>query len=147
MRFFKSIKFRLTGWYLIVIIVIVVLLLVFGLLAYLMLSNNLYQNLDDSLKARATQLAGSYQQGHVSFEERLSELVMVYNATGTTIQKIGPNVEITDIDRLVKQAMQAKAAPSGYPYRFPEMAMQRGKFILRLPRDKAASYTGRFPRL
>ncbi len=107
MRFFKSIKFRLTGWYLIVIIV---LLLIFGTLAYLMLSNNLYQNLDDSLKARTTQLADSFEQGHISFDERLSELVLVYNASGTSIQKIGPNVELTDIDRLVKQALQGQSS-------------------------------------
>lgn len=103
MRFFKSIKFRLTAWYL---VVIVALLFVMGAVAYFMLSLNLYQNLDDSLRSRATELQATIELGggRAVFVERLNEVVLIYSANGTLLQRFGPNVEFTDIDGFVGQA-------------------------------------------
>jgi heavy metal sensor kinase len=104
MRFFKSIKFRLTVWYL---LVITILLITFGTLAYFMLSYNLNQNLDDSLQARSLELRDSLvvEGDRISFNEQLSELVLLYDANGLLIQRFGPNVAFPDIDKLVKQAL------------------------------------------
>jgi heavy metal sensor kinase len=101
MRFFKSIKFRLTVWYL---VVIVALLLVFGAVAYFMLSNSLRQSLDESLKTRVTELQIA-ENTHAVFVERLDELVLIYNTNGTVLQRLGPNVQLASIDGLVRQAL------------------------------------------
>jgi heavy metal sensor kinase len=101
MRFFKSIKFRLTIWYL---LVIVALLAVFGTVAYLTLSNNLYRSLDESLKTRVAELQVA-ENAHAVFAERLDELVLIYNANGTMLQRLGPNVQLVNIDGLVRQAL------------------------------------------
>ena len=101
MRFFKSIKFRLTIWYL---AVIVALLLIFGAVAYFMLSNNLYHNLDESLKARVAELQIA-QDAHASLVEHLDELVLVCDTNGTMLQKLGPNIQFASIDGLVQQAI------------------------------------------
>lgn len=104
MRFFKSIKFRLTIWYL---IVIAVLLLVFGAVAYFMLSHYLYQNLDDSLRTRVTELKATLQveEDVAIVVEEPTELALIYNANGTLLQRFGSNVEFTNIDGLVRQAL------------------------------------------
>ena len=52
-RFFRSITFRLTVWYL---LVITVLFLGVGAVAYLLLSRALYANMDESLGLRMTDL-------------------------------------------------------------------------------------------
>jgi heavy metal sensor kinase len=104
MRFFKTIKFRLTMWYL---VTLVVLLFVFGTAAYFMLSHNLHQNLDDSLRTRANELQGSLRvtNSGVEFDERLSELVLIYDANENLMQRLGPNVEFVNIAGIVKQAL------------------------------------------
>ncbi len=104
MKFFKSLKFRLTIWSL---VVIMVLLLVFGTVAYFMLSHNLYQNLDESLRKRVSELQSSLEikDGQIVFEEKFSELVMFYDADGALLQILGPNVEFANIDGLVKQTL------------------------------------------
>src|SRR4030043_301183 len=56
MSILKSIKFRLTVWYLIGILL---LLVAFGTVAYIMLSKNLYRNLDEGLRARGAALENS----------------------------------------------------------------------------------------
>ncbi len=104
MKFFKSLKFRLTIWSL---VVIMVLLLVFGTVAYFMLSHNLYQNLDESLRKRVSELQSSLEikDGQIVFEEKFSELVMFYDADGALLQILGPNDEFANIDGLVKQTL------------------------------------------
>jgi heavy metal sensor kinase len=105
----KSIKFRLTLWYL---AAIVVLLIVFGTVAYYLLSKNLYRNLDESLQARAIELRSSIKiQGRrVQFDEKVNELVMIYDADGVLMQRLGPNVEFSRIDETVKEALFGKAS-------------------------------------
>ena len=102
MSVLKSIKFRLTLWYL---IAIVILLVVFGTVAYYLLSKNLYRNLDESLRARVIELEGSIkiEGSRVQFEQKVNELVMIYDADGALIQRLGPNVEFANIDKTVQR--------------------------------------------
>jgi heavy metal sensor kinase len=104
MSFFKSIKFRLTVWYL---VAIALLLAVFGAVAYFLLSKNLYRNLDESLRARVTEIEGSLkvQDRLVSFEQRFNELVMIFDADGALQQRLGPNVRFSNIEATVQQAL------------------------------------------
>ena len=108
MSVLKSIKFRLTLWYL---AAIVVLLIVFGTVAYYLLSKNLYRNLDESLRVRVIELQGSIKiEGRqVRFEEKVNELVMIYDADGALMQRLGPNVEFSNVDKTVKQALFGKS--------------------------------------
>jgi heavy metal sensor kinase len=104
MKFFKSIKIRLTAWYL---VTVVLLLLIFGCVAYFVLSRDLYQNLDDSLKARTFEIEASIEviEGNVTFRQLPTELVLLYDADRYLIQKYGPNVDFTSVDRLVREAL------------------------------------------
>jgi hypothetical protein len=102
-RLVKSIKFRLTIWYL---AVLVILLLVFSTIAYFLLSHNLYQNLEDSLELRAVQIESvlSTEDGNFSledtgqwdFEQELGELVLLFDVEGHLIQSWGPRLEIEE---------------------------------------------------
>jgi heavy metal sensor kinase len=105
----KSIKFRLTLWYL---AAIVVLLVIFGTVAYYLLSKNLYRNLDESLRTRVIELQGSIKIDgrRVQFEQKVSELVMIYDADGALMERLGPNVEFSNIDRTVKEALFGKSS-------------------------------------
>jgi heavy metal sensor kinase len=111
MSIFKSIKFRLTVWY---VVAIVVLLGAFGGVAYYLLSKSLYRNLDESLRTRVTELEQSVtvqdrllpaQDPQIHFEGRFNELVMLYNADGALLQRLGPNVEFSNIKATVQQAL------------------------------------------
>lgn len=101
----KSIKFRLTVWYL---LAFALLLVVFGTVAYYLLSRNLYRNLDESLKARVLELKGTirFEGDRVVFDRKLDELVLIYDADGKLQQQLGPaNLNISDIQGAVKQAL------------------------------------------
>jgi len=109
MKALKSIKFRLTLWYL---AAIVVLLVIFGTVAYYLLSKNLYRNLDESLRTRVIELQGSIKIDgrQVQFEQKVSELVMIYDADGALMERLGPNVEFSNIDITVKEALFGKSS-------------------------------------
>lgn len=117
MRFIRSIKFRLTIWYM---VALVGLLLLFGIMAYFMLSRNLYQSLDDSLKTRAAQLENSMQVndstiplndgGDGDFQGQPGELVLLYGSDGTLLQRSGPVVDVDDVDPLVAQALTGRSS-------------------------------------
>jgi heavy metal sensor kinase len=96
-------------WYL---MTLVVLLLVFGIAAYFMLSHNLHQNLDDSLRRRANELQASLEvtDGGIDFPEKLSELVLIYDANQTLMQRLGPNVEFVNIAGTVNQALYGETS-------------------------------------
>jgi len=104
MNVHKSIKFRLTLWYL---AAIALLLVVFGTVAYYLLSKNLYRNLDDSLRARVMELQGSIRisGSEVLFDQKVNELVLIYNADGALVQRLGPNVNFSNIAETVQQAL------------------------------------------
>lgn len=109
MSLFKSIKFRLTVWYL---VAIAVLLIVFGAVAYYLLSKNLYRNLDESLRARVVEIQGSLKivNNVMQFEEKFNDLVMIYDADGALKQRLGPNVRFSHIEDMVQQALFGKGS-------------------------------------
>jgi heavy metal sensor kinase len=101
----KSIKFRLTVWYL---LAFALLLVVFGTVAYYLLSRNLYRNLDESLKARVLELKGNikFEGDRVVFDRKLDEIVLIYAADGKLQNQLGPaNLNISDIQGTVRQAL------------------------------------------
>ena len=103
MRFFKSIRTRLTIWYL---VVIVVLLLVFSGVAYFMLDYNLHQNLDNSLEARANQLSTTLviEPGPAVVAPQANELILSFDSHGNLLQEFGPSIDPVSIKGLVVQA-------------------------------------------
>jgi heavy metal sensor kinase len=100
----KSIKFRLTVWY---ILTVGVLLVVFGTTSYLLLRSNLYRNLEDSLKARVLELKGTikFDGDRVLLDQKIDEIVLIYNADGKLMNKLGANVEYSNIDRTVQRVL------------------------------------------
>ena len=104
MSVFKSIKVRLTVWYL---VAIAVLLAGFGSVAYILLSKNLYRNMDESLRTRVTELENSitFEDRQVRFEQKFNELVMVFDADGALMQRLGPNVRFSNLEATVQQAL------------------------------------------
>ncbi len=140
----KSIKVRLTVWYL---VAISVLLIVFGTVAYYLLRKNLYRNLDESLKTRANELQATIkiEGDRVSFDRKVEEIVLIYNANGDLFQRLGPNVEFADIGKTVQQALfgdksfvSAETAEGTYVrlYAVPFNAETRMALVVgRLPND------------
>jgi heavy metal sensor kinase len=104
MKFFKSIRFRLTLWY---VIVIVALLACFGVAAYIMLSYQLHRNLDESLRSKALEVESGlrFEAGQLTILGQPSELVMVHDADGALVRRLGPNVAFNQVDRFVKLAL------------------------------------------
>jgi heavy metal sensor kinase len=98
MKFFKSIRTRLTLWYL---AIIVILLLMFSSVAYFMLYYNLYNNLDNSLQNRANSLSGA-----TMVIPRSNELLMSFDANGTMTQQIGGvTVDASKLTGLITKAV------------------------------------------
>ncbi len=108
MKFLKSIKFRLTLWYL---AAIVAMLAVFGTFSYYLLSRSLYRGLDDALRARFIELQGSIRiEGRQAvFVEKVPEIVMIYDDDGVLMQRLGPNVQFSSIHTTVEQALFGKS--------------------------------------
>jgi heavy metal sensor kinase len=116
MRFVKSIKFRLTILYL---VILGVLLLLFGAMAYLMLSHSLYQSLDDSLTLGVAQLETSLgaEDGNTSFQddtqfspgEQSITLMLLYDDQGHLMQSWGKIVEIPQINTLLDEALAGRS--------------------------------------
>jgi len=116
MRFTKSIKFRLTLWYL---VILCVLLLLFAAMAYLMMSRSLYQSLDDSLRLGATELENSLEvedgsigfkhDGQSNFGVQSIELMLLYDTRGFLVQDWGLRVNIPQISTLLEQAVAGRS--------------------------------------
>lgn len=104
MTIHRTIKFRLTIWYL---VVIAVLLVVFGTFAYYLLRNNLYRTLDRSLQARALELQRTIrvEGNRILFDQKAEEFVLIYNADGVLERRLGPNIEFSNIGEAVQQAL------------------------------------------
>lgn len=107
MSFIRSIKFRFTIWYLLVLVVILTALSA-GVYSYL--SRSLYENLDDSLELRSTQLRSfpaileSIRQGE--FHEKLGEIVMLYfYANNQSAEMSPPGISIPLSDEFISQAI------------------------------------------
>jgi heavy metal sensor kinase len=101
MNFFKSIRIRLTLWYL---VVLVILLLLFSAVTYVILAYNLYQNLDSTLQARANEIKST-----PFYTERPNELFLIYDSTGALIRDFPNGVELENVDPLIKQAMSGQS--------------------------------------
>jgi heavy metal sensor kinase len=115
-RFVRSIKFRLTIWY---VVALLCLLLLVGIVAYFTLSRNLYEALDDSLKTRAVHLENSLQvnantvalDNHGDgFEAQLGEGLLLYGPDGALLERLGPEMNVDDIDSLVAEALSGHSS-------------------------------------
>jgi heavy metal sensor kinase len=104
MSVLRSIKFRLTIWYL---VVIAFLILAFGIIAYFMMSYNLYNNQDDFLRSRMLELQTEMQvdSSKITFTDRPADMVMIYDSNYDLLQSLGPNVQFMNINNLVKRAL------------------------------------------
>ncbi len=102
--FLKSIRFRLTVWYL---LVIAVLLACFGVASYIMLSYQLHRNLNESIRSRAMEIESGLkiEGGAVTIAGEPNDLVLIYDSSGALILKIGPSVTFTGVGRLVPDAL------------------------------------------
>jgi heavy metal sensor kinase len=91
---------------------IVVLLAIFGAVAYRMLSRNLYGNLDESLRARESEIEKSItiEDGQIRFEKKLNDLVMIYGDDSTLRQRLGPSIRFSNIEQTVQLALFGKAS-------------------------------------
>ncbi len=107
MRVFKTIKFRLTVAYLVVILV---LLLIFGFASYFMLSHNLYQTLDETLRVQEADVASTIkiQNGAFDYDDVASEISWIYDGNGVVQTHRGPNVQIQNINVVVNRALFGK---------------------------------------
>ncbi len=114
MNFFHSIKFRFTVWYL---LILGILLIALSSGVYLYMANTLYENLDDSLKLRATQLKDirgvflSMSQGE--FQEELGEIVIVYLQNENKLTQISGRQAINiegDTNSIVNEAFNGNSA-------------------------------------
>ncbi len=111
MNFFRSIKFRFTLWYLIILGIALASLSV-GVSLYL--ARTLYQQLDASLQLRATQLfniravVNSVIEGQ--FQEEIGEVVLFYFSAEGEIISISPrDVNIPIPPELVERAMAGES--------------------------------------
>jgi heavy metal sensor kinase len=105
-KFFRTIKFRLTLWNLSVIVVLVV---IFGSIAYVLLSYDLNGDFDALLASRAIAAKDRLEKGETDIaderlETQLNEAVLVYSSDGILRKKWGAGAEFVGIDSFVKQA-------------------------------------------
>lgn len=111
MRLVHSIKFRFTLWYLVVLGIALASL---SAGAYYYLSRTLYQNLDDSLELRATQIShvGEVLMSVVEgqFEEEVGELVYFYFYSEGQLMYLAPrDIDIPISTELVEQAFSGQS--------------------------------------
>ena len=110
MSFFKSIRFRLTIWYL---LVIMVLLACFGVAAYVMLSYQLHQSLDESIRTEALQFEVGLktdESGNITSAGQPNDLVLVYDDNGMILLKLGPDISFIEVDNLVQLALMGQSS-------------------------------------
>jgi heavy metal sensor kinase len=130
MRFVHSIKFRFTIWYLVVLGIALASLSV-G--AYHYLARTLYQNLDEALELRATQISGigevlmSVVEGQ--FEEELGEVVYFYFYSGDQLMYLAPR----DIDVPIDVELVTKAISGENAFATVETPEGEGLRVLAVP--------------
>jgi len=111
MKFFHSIKFRFTVWYL---LVLVVLLGALSAGVYFYLSHSLYQNLDDSLKLRSTQLHSITPTDQNSLQGgELGEIdILYYYSGGQLVSWPTQDVSISVSNEFINQVINGSGQPS-----------------------------------
>ncbi|MGB6874085.1 MAG: ATP-binding protein [Dehalococcoidia bacterium] len=112
MSFIRSIKFRFTIWYL---LVLAVLLTALSAGVYFYLSRSLYQNLDDSLELRSMEIRSippileSIWQGE--FQEELGEIVILYFYSGNQLVEVSPpGISIPLSHEFIYQAINGRSS-------------------------------------
>jgi heavy metal sensor kinase len=116
MRYTRSIKFRLTVWYL---VILVALLIILAAAAYLILSNSLYDDLDDSLVRGAAQLDNylEIENGIIAFgkgseftlADQSLDLALIYDDHGVLIKSLGLSADIPQIGTLQEQVLSGRS--------------------------------------
>jgi signal transduction histidine kinase len=104
MKLFKSFKFRIAGYYLLVTFS---LMSVIGGATFLLLSRSLYNNLDSYLvnryeEVRTALLVGS---NHIAIVEQINELILIYDTSGNLIQRIGPNISLNGVNDIISKTV------------------------------------------
>ena len=108
MKLFRSIKFKLTVWY---VIVLAVILIVFSGLSYFFVARDAYNNAYSALRARAAEISSSifYQgpQGSlgIAIQTELGEMVQLYNTQGSMIFSSGQQLETETVRTLFQNAL------------------------------------------
>lgn len=110
-KFLKSVRFRLTLWY---VGLLTVVLTVFSSVVYLLLTNSLYASQDELLKNRLNQLASSYNisDGQLNLQQQDEngpvelvgdEILLLLNKQGVVIQQFGnlSQISLTQLKNLV----------------------------------------------
>jgi heavy metal sensor kinase len=112
MSFIHSIKFRFTLWYL---LVLAVLLTALSAGVYFYLSRSLYQNLDDALELRSSEICSippileSIWQGE--FQEELGEIFILYFYSGNQVVEVSPpGINITLSHEFIYQAINGRSS-------------------------------------
>jgi heavy metal sensor kinase len=109
MRFVRSIKFRLTVWYLVALAVMLVL---FGTMAYFMLSNSLYQSLDTSLRTRAAQVQSSLLSNGPILSDggtgETSQTTLLHGTNWMLLQESGSLIGTEGVDDLAAKALTGR---------------------------------------
>jgi signal transduction histidine kinase len=119
--FLKSVRFRLTLWY---VGILTLVLVIFSGVVYLLLTNSLHSGLDDLLKARVSQVTSSYNisDGQLNLQEQdengqlvpaEGEIGLLLNPQGQVIQKSG-RLSQTDITGLMRLATTRPANSLSY---------------------------------
>lgn len=108
MYYFKSIRFKITLWYLLIVFII---LACFGVIAYLFLSLQLSQILDETLKTKALEVATTLRAGEEEpgFTFQTDSLIHVYDAQGTLLYRLGPDVSFDKIDSYIRLSLFGKS--------------------------------------
>lgn len=119
--FLKSVRFRLTLWY---VGILTFVLVIFSGVVYLLLTNSLHSGLDDLLKARVSQVTSSYNisDGKLNLQEQdengqlvpaEGEIGLLLNPQSQVIQKSG-RLSQTDITALMRLATARPANKESY---------------------------------
>lgn len=152
MLLFRSLRLRLTLWY---VLLLAIILAAFSAGIYLALRHNLYANLDDSIESRANDLLAliQYEGDRPTLSARITgdiadlgeKLVRVYDASGTLTFDDSGEAGAVPIDR---QAVQAALAGqtithgvtvAGDPFRIGILPIERnGRIVGALEVGRAA---------
>lgn len=122
-RVVSSIRFRLTGWY---VVVLGLVLGLFGVVVYVVLSSSLHSGLDDLLRSRSEQLVAGYNinDGQINLQEQdesgpalpvEGEIWLLLDRQGKLIQREG-HVSDADANRLISLANAPKTSQSQEAY-------------------------------
>ena len=112
MRYLKSVKFLLTVWYL---LILAALLFFFASVAYLLMSNDLNENLDDSLRVTATHIQAAIEiengvpilkdNGDFLFSAQSLQLLGLFETSGRQLQSYGDSFQIPDFEAVLNRVL------------------------------------------